>query len=102
MPPKPYHITFEWDDDDFYQKNAASISRLPTPEVLAEKSEAALQGTLDLIYAMGQRVSQTLDQLEAPPTQCEITFGVRLGAESGVITKNNQPAHFTITLQWKG
>lgn len=97
----PYHIFFEWDDEDFYQKNATSISRLPTPEVLAEKSEAALQGTLELIYNLGQQLDHTLQHMEHPPSQCDLTFGVRLGADSGVITKSNHPAHFTVTLHWR-
>jgi Trypsin-co-occurring domain 1 len=97
----PYQITFEWNEDDFYQDSRNIISRLPTPEVLAEKSEVALEATLHTIQDLGERVARSMDELESPPESLELEFGIRLGAESGVFTKENRNAHFVIKLIWR-
>lgn len=94
-----YQINFEWNEDDFYQSNTG-ISRLPTPELVAEKSEAALQGAVDLIHDIGQRLNESLKTLEKPPSEIDLTFGLRLGAESGIITKDQRGAHLVVRLKW--
>ncbi|MFP4323401.1 MAG: CU044_2847 family protein [Anaerolineales bacterium] len=97
----PYRITLEWDDDDFYQDTMHGISRLPTPDVIAEKTENALQATMLCIRDMGERLNMTLQATDAQLAQAEIEFGIRLGAENGVLTKSNEAAHFIIKLVWK-
>lgn len=96
----PYQIVFEWNDDDFYQNNMATISRLPTPEVVAEKTEIALRASMATIQDIGERMATTMSNMPYPPQGAEINFGIRLGAESGVITKDNQTAHFLVKLIW--
>lgn len=100
-PTHPYQITFEWDDKDFYQDGFQTISRLPTPEVVAEKSEIALRAAMATIQDVGERVATTLGNMPYPPAAAELEFGIRLGAESGVITKSNTGAHFVVKLIWR-
>jgi hypothetical protein len=95
-----YQITFEWNDSDFYQDGTQTISRLPTPDVVAEKSETAMRATMAAIQDVGERVATTMNSMVYPPTSVEIEFGIRLGAESGVITKNNEEAHIVVRLIW--
>jgi len=95
-----YQITFEWNDDDFYQDGMKAISRLPTPDVVAEKSEIAMRATMATIQDVGERVATTMNSMVYPPTSAEVEFGIRLGAESGVIVKNNQRAHIVVRLKW--
>jgi hypothetical protein len=97
---KRYLITFEWDDKDFYQDSPGVISRLPTPQVVAEKSEIALRATMATIQDIGERVATTMQNMDYPPSGVEVEFGIRLGAESGVLTKDNEHAHFVIKLLW--
>lgn len=99
--PKPYQITFEWDDNDFYQEAYQTISRLPTPDVLAEKSEIALRATMAAIQDVGERIATTMNTLSYPPEGAELEFGICLGADSGVFTKDNSRAHFVVKLIWR-
>lgn len=96
----PYQITFEWDEADFYQEGMQTISRLPTPDVVAEKSETAMRATMAAIQDVGERVATTMSSMPYPPSSAEVEFGIRLGAESGVITKNNETAHIVVRLTW--
>lgn len=96
-----YQITFEWDDEDFYQDSYQTLSRLPTPDVLAEKSEIALQASLQTVQEIGQRFAERLRESDHPPKVAELEFGIRLGANAGIITKDNSQAHFVIKLVWK-
>jgi|GEM_PF-4123420 len=95
-----YQVTLEWNDDDFYQDTMNAIQRLPTPEVVAEKQAAALDGMLDTITTLGNQVKEAMDAMPNPPSELEMTFGMRLGAEKGIITKSNTNAHFVFTLKW--
>ena len=95
-----YQITFEWNDEDFYQDGMQTISRLPTPDVVADKSEIAMRATMATIQDVGERVATTMSSMAYPPTSAEIEFGIRLGAESGVITKDNENAHIVVRLNW--
>lgn len=98
---KRYQITLEWDYKDFYQETLNTISRLPTPDVIAEKSETALRATMAMIQDIGERVATTMQHMDYPPTGAEIEFGIRLDAESGVLTKDNTNAHFVVKLLWR-
>lgn len=96
----PYQIVFEWDDNDFYQDGIQKLSRLPTPDVLAEKSEMALRAAMLTIQDVGERVATTMDHMSHPPESATIEFGIRLGADAGVITKGDRSAHFSVKLVW--
>ena len=95
-----YRINFEWNEEDFFQDQMQTISRLPTPEVIAEKSEIALRATMATIQDIGERIATTMNSMSYPPGGVELEFGIRLGAETGVITKDNENAHFVIKLVW--
>ena len=96
----PYRINFEWNDEDFFQNNMQTISRLPTPEVIAEKSEIAMRATMATIQDIGERIATTMNSMTYAPGSVELEFGIRLGAETGVITRGNENAHFVIKLTW--
>ncbi len=100
-PSPPYRITLEWNDDDFYQDTMQSISRLPTPEVIDEKNEQALDASMACIREMGERLNAAMLDADTHLMQADIEFGIRLGAESGVLTKDNANAHFIVTLVWQ-
>ena len=101
-PQKPaYQITFEWSEEDFYQEGMQRLSRLPTPQVVADKSEVAMRATMAAIQDVGERVATTMNSMAYPPTSAEVEFGIRLGAEAGVITKNNSTAHIVVRLRWE-
>ncbi|NJL92267.1 MAG: hypothetical protein HC915_00355 [Anaerolineae bacterium] len=96
-----YTFSFEWDENDYYQDNVQTLSRLPTPDVVAEKSEKAFQAALDALQAIGSHLAHSLNQLDTPPHQAELEFGMRLGADVGVITKGMNEAHFKFRLVWQ-
>lgn len=96
----PYRITFEWDERDFYQNGGKSIARLPTPELLAEKSEIAMRAAMGIIQDIGERIATTMNSMSYPPDGAELEFGIRLGAETGYLTKGSQQAHFVVKLIW--
>src|SRR5688572_6175738 len=98
--PSTYQITFEWNDNDYYQDGVTKISRLPTPEVLAEKSEAAMRAALSTIQDIAERIATTMDRIKIPPDEVTLSFGIRLGEETGVITKGGEDAHFNVKLVW--
>ena len=100
MSKTPYHITFEWSDGDFLAEDMKTLARVPTPAIRAEKSEHALRATMETIQDIGERIATTMNGMSYPPASAEVEFGVRLKAESGVITKSNQQAHFVIKLVW--
>lgn len=91
----PYLITIEMDESGL-QKVA-----LPTPAELAEKSEAALQAAMGTIKNIGERVRETIKSIPQPPTKASVEFGLKLGAEAGVIAKGAAEAHFVVTLEWE-
>jgi len=101
MTKHPYQITLEWNEDDFYQDLPTAISRLPTPDVLAAKTESALRATMAAIQDLGERTATTMQSMSYPPEQVELEFGLRLGAEAGVFTKGEGDAHFRVKLVWK-
>jgi hypothetical protein len=53
-----------------------------------------------VIQDVGERVATTMSSMAYPPNGAEVEFGIRLGAESGVITKDNQTAHIVVRLRW--
>ena len=95
-----YQIVFEWDDNDFYQDGIQQISRLPTPDVLAQKSETAIRAAMLTIQDVGERVATTMRHMSHPPKSASVEFGIRLGADAGVITKGDRTAHFSVKLVW--
>ena len=96
-----YQIVFQWSDEDFYQDNVQTLSRLPTPELLAEKSDIALQAAVDTMRAVGERIASTMEDMAHPPSDATLEFGLKLGADTGVITKGQSDAHFTVKLIWR-
>ena len=91
----PYPITIELDESGL-QKVA-----LPTPAELAEKGEAALQAAMATIKDIGERMVETVKSIPQPPTKASVEFGLKLGADAGVIAKGSAEAHFVVTLEWE-
>ena len=96
-----YRISLEWNDEDFYQDSSQGISRLPTPEVVAEKKEQAMAGAMQTIHEIGEQLVETLRKMSVQPSNAKLEFGLKLGADSGVITKGTEKAHFIVRLEWE-
>lgn len=95
-----YKIVFEWDGEDFYQEGIEKISRVPTLEFKAERSEAALRAVMKTIQDVGERVATTMHTMPHAPRSGSVEFGIRLGTEVGYITKGHEDAHFVVKLVW--
>ena len=100
MPTTAYQILIELDEPEG-GLHQASLSRAKAAEALAEKSEAAIQAALEKIKELGEKVAATVKKISDPPTEATVEFGLKLGAEAGVIAKGTGEAHFVVTLKWE-
>ena len=100
MPATAYQILIELDEPEGGLQQA-SLSPAKAAETLAEKSEAAMQAALAKIKELGDKVADTVKRISDPPTETSIEFGLKLGAEAGVIAKGTGEAHFVVTLKWE-
>ena len=77
----------------------------PGPEQLkemAEKSTQAVNGAMNAIHNMAQRVIATMDTLSNKPSQVEVEFGIKLDLESGaLIAKAGGEANLKVKMTWK-
>ena len=77
---------------------AASLS----PADLTKKSAAALDGAMDTIKTMAQRISALQKEMPHEFTRIEIEFGVKLDIEVGaLLAKAGGEASLNVTLTWE-
>ena len=100
MPATAYQILIELDEPEGGLQQA-SLSPAKAAEALAEKSEAALRAALEKVKEIGEQVAATVKKISDPPTEATVEFGLKLGAEAGVIAKGTGEAHFVVTLKWE-
>ena len=69
---------------------------------MAEKSTQAVNGAMNAIHNMAQRVIATMDTLSNKPSQVEVEFGIKLDLESGaLIAKAGGEANLKVKMTWK-
>ena len=100
MPTTAYQILIELDASEGGLQQA-SLSRAKAAEALAEKNEEAIQAALEKIRELGEKVAATVKKISDPPTAATVEFGLKLGAEAGVIARGTGEAHFVVTLKWE-
>ena len=94
----PYLITLELDE---YGVHEATRGAAQATLALAEKSQVAIDAAMDKIKELGARIAETMRQMPEPPSTASVEFGLKLGADVGVIAKGTGEAHFVVTLEWK-
>ena len=73
-----------------------------SPGDIAEKSKEALDSAMNTVHHMARRVVGTIDALADPPSVLEVSFGLKLGAETGaIIAKAGIEATINVTLKWE-
>jgi hypothetical protein len=73
-----------------------------SPDDLAEKSRKALDSAMDTIHHMARRVVGTINSLVVTPSALEVSFGLKLDAETGaIIAKAGAEASINVTLKWE-
>ncbi|MEK7324274.1 MAG: CU044_2847 family protein [Chloroflexota bacterium] len=95
----PYHIVVELDEPEGGLQQAR-LNPAEAAEALAEKSEAAIRAALEKVKDIGEQVAATVKKISEPPTEATVEFGLKLGAEAGVIAEGTGEAHFVVTLKW--
>ena len=79
------------------------LRSLPSPEVLAEKSSEALDSAMRTIRGMAERVTTSIQELAARPSEVEVEFGLKLGTEGNAfLAKAGAEAQLTVKLKWGG
>jgi hypothetical protein len=75
-------------------------------ELASRPGDVALRASQSLEHAVDQvrpALKAVLDRMIAlAPAEVEVEFGLRLGAETGVVVaKGTSEVHFTVTLVWR-
>jgi len=77
------------------QKTARGTDDLP------EKSEKALEKSMNTIHNMADRMVNAVSDLKLKPSSFELAFGIKLTAETGaLIAKAGGEANFNVKLTW--
>ncbi len=83
-------------------KGAAGFGKLKDDTDSSEASQAAYNQTLDTIRACANGVIDTLQDLEAQPSNAAIEFGIKIDAKAGaMIAKSMGEGQFKVSLSWK-
>lgn len=84
-------------------KGAAGFGRpADSGNVTNEAAQEAYTQTLDTIRACANGVIDTLQDLEAQPSNASIEFGVKIDSKAGaMIAKSMNEGQFKISLSWK-
>ena len=90
--------------------NSVEVEVTPVPgyqstSTTGKQLEATFDTVLDAVRAVGERFGGTARRLleESRPDSVELTIGVKLTAEAGVIlAKTASEAQFAIKIIWKG
>jgi hypothetical protein len=75
-----------------------------SPKDVAQKSAQALEKAMSTIREMGQRVTDTVKDINVAdrPTKVELEFGLKFDAEAGaVVAKASTEAAFKVVLTWE-
>ncbi len=73
-----------------------------TPGDMVEKSKEALDSAMNTVHHMARRVVGTIEALADPPSVLEVSFGLKLNAETGaIIAKAGMEATINVTLKWE-
>lgn len=73
-----------------------------SPADLAEKSRKALDSAMNTVHHMARRVVDTINKLADKPSVLEVSFGLKLDAETGaIIAKAGAEASINVTLKWE-
>jgi hypothetical protein len=68
---------------------------------LAQRSAAAIDNAMATIKRMGERLQQTLAEMDSKPESLEVNFGIKLTAEAGaLISKVGGEAALNVKLVW--
>ncbi|MDP8240099.1 MAG: CU044_2847 family protein [Candidatus Hatepunaea meridiana] len=71
------------------------------PDDLSEKSEKALEKSMNTIHNMADRMVHAVSDLKLKPSSFELAFGIKLTAETGaLIAKAGGEANFNVKLTW--
>jgi hypothetical protein len=72
------------------------------PDKIVDQSRKAIEKALSSIHNMADRVAATIESLAKPPSEVEVSFGIKFDAESGaIIAKAGIEASVNVTLKWQ-
>ncbi len=73
-----------------------------SPQDIAEQSAKALDSAMNSVHHMARRVIDTIDTLTNKPSEVEVSFGLKLDAETGaIIAKAGIEASINVKLKWQ-
>lgn len=71
------------------------------PADLGKQSAEAIDAAMTTVRAMAGKVADTIDKITKKPSEVEVTFGLKLDAESRVfIAKVGVEAQVSVKLKW--
>jgi len=72
------------------------------PEMIQEESAKAIDGVMNTIYNTASRIDHTIESLASKPSQVEVSFGIKVIAETGaIIAKAGGEANFEVKITWE-
>jgi hypothetical protein len=85
------------------QLQEGGIERAAKPLETVKKVSETLENVLDRVREVAETAVGKLTTLVSRPEEVGIEFGIKLGAEGGiVIASGSVEANFKVSLKWKG
>jgi hypothetical protein len=72
------------------------------PTDITKQSKQAIDGAMNSIHNMADRVIDAIESLVKPPSVVEVSFGIKFDAETGaIIAKAGVEAGINVKLKWQ-